>query len=343
VPVRQAVGDLVVPEVVADAARDVRGKAVREPYGEREQRDAGQRQREPARDRTFGCGRLGQATGTLGKAPRQPWENRFALDAFTGDARLARGGEIRRALTLALALALCVAALTAIVAVVSGDFDDTDGRTILSSLGFAFFSATAASGASLRYRASGEVRALGAATTVLSVVGFVLLLVALWTDADDPLWRWFGAVGVTAVAGSHASLVIAALRPSDSPTVRTLAMASIALGCVDSFLGVLAISGAVDTIPDSFAQLVAVLVILLLLTTVLPPILRRLPGAAEPSSRSTPSPPARTDRPSAQPFAAEVLAAADRIDALNADPGNRAPDIQRECERLRELARGQSR
>ena len=42
-------------------------------------------------------------------------------------------------------------------------------------------------------------------------------------------------------------------------------------------------------------------------------------------------------------LATEVRAAADRIEALNADPGNRAPDIRRECERLRGLARSYSR
>jgi hypothetical protein len=34
-----------------------------------------------------------------------------------------------------------------------------------------------------------------------------------------------------------------------------------------------------------------------------------------------------------------VLAAADRIDSLNGDPGNRATEIRREVERLRELVR----
>jgi hypothetical protein len=37
-----------------------------------------------------------------------------------------------------------------------------------------------------------------------------------------------------------------------------------------------------------------------------------------------------------------VIAAADRLDALNADPGNRAPEIRRELQRLRELARSHS-
>jgi hypothetical protein len=37
-----------------------------------------------------------------------------------------------------------------------------------------------------------------------------------------------------------------------------------------------------------------------------------------------------------------VLATADRIDALNGDPGNRASEISREVARLRELVRAYS-
>jgi hypothetical protein len=70
------------------------------------------------------------------------------------------------------------------------------------------------------------------------------------------------------------------------------------------------------------------------LTTALAPILRRLERPA-----TTPPRPAEAPRG----LAAEVAAAADRIDALNGDPGNRASDIRRECERLRELARSHPR
>jgi len=38
-------------------------------------------------------------------------------------------------------------------------------------------------------------------------------------------------------------------------------------------------------------------------------------------------------------FASAVLRIVDKIDALNGDPGNRAPQIRAELERLRGLAR----
>jgi hypothetical protein len=90
-------------------------------------------------------------------------------------------------------------------------------------------------------------------------------------------------------------------------------------------------------------DLIAVTVILLVLTTALQPIVRRI-AASSPARDAAPLSvaPAGSGRSEPQPFAAEVLAAADRIDALNGDPGNRAPEIRREVERLRELVRNHS-
>ena len=256
---------------------------------------------------------------------------------------------VRRALARALVAALCVAALTAVGAILSGDFDETDGRVIATSLGFAVFSATAASGAALRFRDSQNLRVLALATMALSAAGFLLLLVALWSDGDDGAWRWFGSAALAALACSHASLVSSALRSSDGPAIEALAKASITVGVVDSFFGILAVSGAVDDVDGGFGRLMAVLVILLLLSTALPPILRRLqrtsvavaPRVGAPSTAAEASTPSRRNA-APRPLATEVLAAADRIEALNGDPGNRAAEIRRECQRLRELARSHS-
>jgi hypothetical protein len=255
---------------------------------------------------------------------------------------------VRRALSWALVAALCVAALTAIVAILSGNFDDTDGRVLASSLGFAVFSATAASGASLRYRESESLRTLGLAAMALSAVSFLLLLVALWNDTGDDAWRWFGCAALAALGCSHASLVSGASRDTDTPTVRALCKASIALAVVESFSGILLVSGATEEADDGMAQLLAVLVILLVLSTALPPIMRRLQrplvAVAPPAGRSPSTEPAAApSRRPPLPLVADVLAAADRIEALNGDPGNRAPEIRRECERLRELSRSYSR
>ena len=254
---------------------------------------------------------------------------------------------LRRGLSWALAVALCVAGLTAIGAILGGDFDELDVRVIATSLGFAVFSATAASGASLRSRASGSVRTFGWVTVALSVISFMLFLVSLWSDDDDGAWRWFGCAAIAALACSHASLVAGALRAGDTVTIRAVASVSMVLAAVDSACGVLAVSGAVDEVDDSVAKVMAALVVALLLTSALPPILRRMhPPPEAPAQKidmlmgADGPAPRGSHRPSTpRLLATELLAVADRIDALSADPGNRSSEIGHECARLRELAR----
>lgn len=311
----------------------------------------------------------------------------------------AQRAAIRRALSWILVGALCVAALTAIVAVVSGDFDETDARVVATSVAFGIYSATGASGATLRLRQNENLRTLGLATMIFSTAGFLLLLPAIWGDWDnETLWRWWGAATLATFACSHASLMAGAVRPDDGPAVRVLGTASIALASLDSGIGILAIAGAFDEVEvESAAQGLAVLVILMLLTTALTPIVRRIqrpaPGAAgrgggvaagggaapaggvaagtraagggvvagrgaapaggvAPGTRAAagtraapgtrPAAPGGSGAAPSASLAAEVIATADRIEALNADPGNRAPEIRREVQRLRELARTHS-
>ena len=255
------------------------------------------------------------------------------------------GTTVRRRLLVALAAALCVAAATGIVAILTGNFDSTEANVLLTSLAFAVFSATSAPGGSLRLGQSEGARLLGSATIGLSVASFLLMTAAVWTEDDDTLWRTFGCFGFAAFACSHAALVTGARRRTDGPAVDALFAASLVLGAADALFGVLGASGAVDRIDRGVVELIAVTVILLVLTTVLQPIARR-PASPRPAGDEA-SVPASVPVPSAprepQGFAAAVLAAADRIDAFNGDPGNRAPDIRREVERLRELVRIYSR
>jgi hypothetical protein len=235
-------------------------------------------------------------------------------------------GEIRRLLGWALVAALTVAALTAIGALATGDFDDTEWRVIGTCFGFAFLSATAAAGSSARLRS--ELELFGGVTVVASAMTFALLAGGLWTELldDEWLWRLFGCVLIVTVAGSHACLVLMARRPGDSEAVRLLVTVSLATAAIDSFFGILAVSGLAEDVDEGFAQLLAVLVVILLFSTLVPPILRRL------------------QRPGEAPagFAGEVLAIADRIDELGSAPVIRTPEIRRETERLRRLARGQT-
>ena len=241
---------------------------------------------------------------------------------MTAPTRADQRAAIRRTLAWALVVGLCIAALTSISAILSGDFDENDGRVIAASVGFGIFTAVGASGASLRLRDGSRLRDLGLVTMGLAGCSFLLLIVALWNwDAGGP-WQWFGCFALAALAASHASLVSGAWRDTDSEAVKLLSRTSIGLATFDSLIGILAISGLLDDAGGGAGELVAVLVILLLLTTVLPPILRRL---QEGPSEAPPT------------LATELLAAADRIEAMNGDPA-----IRRECEQLRRLARSQA-
>ena len=112
---------------------------------------------------------------------------------------------------------LCLAALVAVGALLTGSFDDTDWRVVATSLGFSVFTSTTAAGAALRLRAAARARALGGAAVVTSVAAYVLLVAALWIEDAEGLWRAFGIAGLGALWSSHASLVVRALRPADPP------------------------------------------------------------------------------------------------------------------------------
>lgn len=245
--------------------------------------------------------------------------------------------QIRKAAGWGLVGGLSIAAFTAVVALIVGDFDDTEVRVILTSLGFATASSLAAVGAGQRYRASGALRALGTATAALAAVAFALLVAGLWTGdwGSEGIWRSWGCAALLAVAGSHACVVLGARRSSDTTLVSALVVTSIALAGIDTFGALLPISGLVEDVDDSLEELVqklfAVSLVLLLLTSLLPPLVRRLQPA-----RERPAEP-RSDALGL--LTEEVAEIADRIEELARGPGLRTPEIRREAERLRKLAR----
>jgi hypothetical protein len=245
---------------------------------------------------------------------------------------------IRRFAGRALVGGLCLAAGMAVIALLTGDFGDTETRVILTSIGFAATSGTGSAGATARLRPSERLQLLGGATVVASIATFGLLVLGLWTSLDDwgseGLWRAFGCFGVLAVAGSHACVMLAARRPRDSDAIRLLTIASLAFSAIDTTAAILPIAGLVDDVNEGWARLVGATLVLLVLTSVLPPILRRMRPAA------APAPATANGKPDAAPdfFATAVVQIVDRIDVLNADPGNRSPEIGAELKRLRSLA-----
>lgn len=242
---------------------------------------------------------------------------------------------VRRAVLLALAAGLSVAAVVAIAAILTQSFDRTDLRIVGTSLGFSVFSALGAAGA----RAGPSSRApgaLGRSTVLAAGLGFTLLVIAIWISRSSGAWRAFGTVAVVTLAASHACLVLGATRATDLPAIAQLATASVVAACLDSVLGVLAIIGAVTHVGATYARVLAVLVIVMLLTTALPPILRRL------QRRPTGDPIGQTSslRAGSAPHSdvSELLAIAEQLDALGRHPRRAARQIGRHAAELRRIA-----
>src|SRR5215211_563902 len=138
---------------------------------------------------------------------------------------------MRRAVGRAVIAGLCLAAAAAILALATGEFDDTQWRVIVTSVGFSFFSALGGSGEALRREAHDWRAVLGGLTTAAAVLAFVLLVGATWIDDDDEtLLRAFGLCGLTSLCGSHGSLVLLLQRRATSPFFTFPLRASIATG-----------------------------------------------------------------------------------------------------------------
>src|SRR5215212_2217237 len=84
----------------------------------------------------------------------------------------------------ALVGGLCIAAGVAVLALLTGDFDETEVRVILTSIGFAVASGTGSAGAVARLRPSEGLRLVGTATVSASIAAFGLLVLGLWTNMD---------------------------------------------------------------------------------------------------------------------------------------------------------------
>ena len=237
--------------------------------------------------------------------------------------------DLRRLVSRALVAGLCASALVAIVALLTGSFDDTHWRVIGSSLGFSIFTCTAAAGAALRPQSHAELRALGTATIVASLSALVLLVAALWVDDSESewLWRGFGVSGLAALWTSHAALMLGALRPSDSPLVRTLSQISAFTLGIETIVGVGAVFEVVTDVGEVAPRVLAALIVVTVLTTVLAPILRR-------TQRTTAPSPAATAVGRASGFAAEVADSAQRLSMMDLPATARA-----EVDHLRRLAR----
>lgn len=223
-----------------------------------------------------------------------------------------------------LIAALCLAAVVASIALLRGDFSDTDWKVIGTSLLLAITSAMAAAGETARER----YPILGLVTEATTAATFVLVATAMWGEVDDETFlRVCGIVAIIALEGAHMSFVRTRLRQGDPRSVHTLTNVAVVLGVLSGTGGVLPLAGLLPDDGDYYAlygEIVGVLLVGQLLCTALPPLVRRLragdgrPAVAVPSGER-------------ERMAAELRVVAGRLDD--------EPHLRRESETLRRLAR----
>jgi len=199
------------------------------------------------------------------------------------------------------------AALVGIVALLGGDFGETQGKILLTTVLFGAFSITALCHLAIADRA---MRIVGVSGLLASTVALVTGLVLIWRDWGDvglEVWfRMFGAAAVLAVSFAHANLLLllagrrrAAIRWGLAVTLVTIAVVAVML------ILPIVTDGDIpgEDAGDVYWRVLGVIAILDVLGTVVVPVLalflRDGAGPATPSAQegSTATDPLRVTMP----------------------------------------------
>jgi hypothetical protein len=187
---------------------------------------------------------------------------------------------LSRIFWIGAAAILVAAALVALVAVVRGDFSDTEGR-ILGTLAAALFAGTTLiAGLALVDRGG---RGLGWTAVAVSIPAFGSLVYAIWSfvfdGGGDDAWRW-GWTGALVLLATLVA-VTAQLLARTPPVVR-LAWAAGGLAAAAAAMSAFAIWK--DDPGDTVGKALAALWILTGLAYLLVPVLQRFTTAGVPES-----------------------------------------------------------
>ena len=181
---------------------------------------------------------------------------------------------LSRIFWIGAAAILVVAALVALVAVLRGDFSETDGR-ILGTLAAALLAgSTLIAGLALVERGA---RGLGWAAVAVSAPAFAAIAYSIWDfvfEGEGETWRW-GWAGILALVA--ALIAVTARLLARSRALVRLAWVAGALATVAAAVSYVAIWS--DDSGDSLGRAIAVLWILAGLAYLLVPVLQRFTSA----------------------------------------------------------------
>jgi hypothetical protein len=234
--------------------------------------------------------------------------------------------ELTRVVLGLVAGASCVAALAAVVAIVSGDFSDGDWKVIGSSALVALASSTGGAGIGWRLRATNAGVTLGTVVVAASAAAFALVNYGMWVEVDDDLfWRATGVVAIVALDGAHACFVLARRRETDPEAVKLATGVAALAAAISGTFGILAVTGLAD---DGPWQLLAVVLVIQLLATALAALLRRM-ARAKPTATAD-----AFGRTGQRDIASELRVIADELDDAKSPAA-----VHELADRLRRLAR----
>ena len=157
-----------------------------------------------------------------------------------------------------------------IIALVAGEFGDTQGKVLFTSL-----NVSAASVLSLTMFPARERGHLGRVPNIgigLSIIGFSLFIIVIWLESgEDVLWKITASVLTCAIAAGHCCLICLFVLPARYLNVLKITYALVSL------LTIL-IVGAIwsEASGEIFPRILGVLSILIAATTVSIPVLHRL-------------------------------------------------------------------
>ena len=252
--------------------------------------------------------------------------------AATEQRRDAAIGAARKGAIYGIIVSFSLAAIVGIIALLSGDFGETQGRIILMTLLLGATSITALCHLAIADRA---MRIVGFVGLAASAVTLITGLVLIWRDWDSPGFdQWFKAfatAGILAVSFAHANLLLL-LAGRRRPVIRyglmiTLVMiASVAIMVILPILSEGDIPGIGNE--EWYWRLFGVVGILDVLGTVVVPVMaifvRDAPaiavvdGADAPAERPVPAGHLALTLPAELSRAVELRAAADGVDATTA-------------------------
>lgn len=179
-----------------------------------------------------------------------------------------------------LAASLVATALSAILVLLIGDFEDTDAQILLTTLAISGYSLLALPGGVLLDR--GEWRLLAIAVLAAGAVAFLLALSLIWItwdDSSEAVAKTWGIVTSWAGALAQAAAVSSRRRADDTSGVTRAATSSYALGALLATM--ISIAAVAEIDDETYYRFLGAVAVANVTLVVLQAVLRRMRAGAK--------------------------------------------------------------